>query len=232
MNLEFKANLTFVKITKWLTILMILIIPLQVIIFMIEPMPETALGWLELMRDKPILGLMHLDVLYIVNNTFLIFMYFTLYITLKKDKASLLNIALITGIIGAILYYTSNRSIEMLLLSNKYFASQDMLLKSSLLATVESYLDIWKGTAFNVYYVLSAVSLILFSIIMLKDSFYTKATGIIGLISGILMSVPSSIGMIGMVMALLSLIPWIVFCVLIVIRLFRLDKENLLALEN
>ncbi|MDT8337266.1 MAG: hypothetical protein RQ856_05505 [Candidatus Izemoplasmatales bacterium] len=223
MNLELKANLHLVRITKWLTILMILIIPIQVIIFLIEPMPDTALGWLELMRDKPLLGLMHLDVLYIVNNTFLIFLYFTIYITLKKEKSSLLNIALITGVIGAVLYYTSNRSIEMLMLSDKFFASNDMLLKTSYLATAESYLDIWKGTAFNVYYVLSAVSLILFSIVMLKDSFYTKATGIIGLISGILMSVPSSVGMIGMIMALLSLIPWVMFCVLIVIRLFKLE---------
>jgi len=225
MNLELSQNKGFVSITKWLVILMIVIIPIQIAIFIIEPMPESSLGWLELMRDNPLLGLLHLDVLYIVNNTFLIFLYFTLYITLKKVKSSMLNIALITGMVGAVLYYTSNSSIEMLMLSKNYFLTTDETIKLSMLSTAQSYLDIWKGTAFNVYYVLSAVSLILFSVAILKDKFYTRTTGIIGLVSGILMSVPSSVGMIGMIMALLSLIPWIIFCVLVVKRLFNLEKE-------
>ena len=226
MNLELKSNKSFISITKWLVILMIVIIPIQIAIFIIEPMPESSLGWLELMRDNPLLGLLHLDMLYIVNNTFLIFLYFTLYITLKKDKASMLNIALITGIVGAVLYYTSNNSIEMLMLSKNYFSTTNEVLRTSMLSTAQSYLDIWKGTAFNVYYILSAISLILFSIAILKDKFYTRLTGIIGLVSGILMSVPSSVGMIGMIMALLSLFPWIIFCVLVVKRLFKLEKEE------
>ena len=141
---------------------------------MFVPMPEDALGFITLMHDNPVIGLLHMDLLYILNNTFLIFFYFVLFMTLNPKHKSMLNIALITGIVGAILYYTSNRSVEMLLLSDKYFSTTDPTLRLSYIAIAESYLDIWKGTAFNTYYFLSAISLILFSIEMLKSSFYKK----------------------------------------------------------
>jgi hypothetical protein len=224
MDLSLNGNQKFINITKWMILLMVLIIPIQIIIFIIEPMPETTLLWLELFKENPILGLIHMDFLYIINNTFLIFFYFVLYITLRKENNSLLNIALITGIIGAILYYASNQSIEMLYLANKYFETSDISLQSSYLATAESYLDIWKGTSFNIYYVLSAVSLISFSYVMLKHNFYSKTTAIFGLISGFLMIVPSSFGIVGLVFALLSLIPWVSFSFLVMIRLFMYNK--------
>ncbi|MDD3712803.1 MAG: DUF4386 family protein [Candidatus Izemoplasmatales bacterium] len=228
MDLSLRANNKLISITKWMILLMILIIPIQVTIFLISPMPETPLLWLELFGNNPLLGLLHMDFLYIINNTFLIFFYVVLFITLKKDgDISWLNIALITGIIGAILYYASNRSIEMLYLANRYFETTDITLKTSYLATAEIYLDIWKGTAFNIYYVLSAISLLAFSLIMLKSSFYSRKTAYFGLVSGILMIIPSSVGMIGMISALLSLIPWIGFSFLVMLRLFKLKNEGL-----
>jgi hypothetical protein len=227
MDLSIKASKYFINITKWMILLMILIIPIQVIIFLLIPMPETAIEWLELYKDNPVMGLLHMDFLYIINNTFLIFFYFVLFITLKKDKDnSWVNIALITGIIGAILYYVSNRSIEMLYLTNHYYETTDTLIRQSYLANVEIYLDVWKGTAFNIYYVLSAVSLLTFSFIMLKNTFYSRTTAIFGLVSGVLMIVPSSVGMIGMVSALLSLIPWVGFSFLVMKRLFKLKNEE------
>ena len=226
VDLTMNSNQSFIRLTKWLTILMILIIPIQVMIFMFVPMPEDALGFITLMHDNPVMGLLHMDLLYILNNTFLIFFYFLLFMTLNPKNKTMLNIALITGIVGAILYYTSNRSVEMLLLSDKYFSTTDPTLRLSYIAIAESYLDIWKGTAFNTYYVLSAISLILFSIEMLKSSFYKRSTGIIGLISGILMVVPSGFGLVGLIMSLLSLIPWIIFSLMVVIRLSQMETAN------
>jgi hypothetical protein len=226
VDLTMNSNQSFIRLTKWLTILMILIIPIQVMIFMFVPMPEDALGFITLMHDNPVMGLLHMDLLYILNNTFLIFFYFLLFMTLNPKNKTMLNIALITGIVGAILYYTSNRSVEMLLLSDKYFSTTDPTLRLSYIAIAESYLDIWKGTAFNTYYVLSAISLILFSIEMLKSSFYKRSTGIIGLISGILMVVPSGFGLVGLIMSLLSLIPWIIFSLMVVIRLSHMETVN------
>lgn len=227
MDLQLKSNYNLLHITKWMILAMILIIPIQIAIFMIIPMPESTLQWLELFKEHPLMGMLHMDILYILNNTFLVFFYVVLYITLKNEDNSLLNISLLTGIIGAILYYTSNRSIEMLYLSHRFFEIDDSALQTSYLATAESYLDIWKGTSFNIYYVLSAISLILFSIVMLKHSFYSKATSISGLISGFLMIIPSSVGTIGLIFSLLSLIPWIIFSILVFIRLAKVKRKEI-----
>lgn len=225
MSLNLHANRTLIRVTQWMILAMILIIPVQIIIFMVIPMPETAVDWMILLHEQPLEGILHLDVLYIINNTFLIFFYFVLYITLKKDDASWLNIALITGIVGAILYYVSNRSIELLYLSNRYHLTSDASQQLAYIAIAENHLDIWKGTAFNIYYVLSAISLLIFSVIMIKDTFYSKKTAIFGLISGILMIIPSSVGTLGMIFALLSLIPWIAFSYLVMMRLMKWTKD-------
>lgn len=226
MELSIKSNQKFIQMTKWLIVMMVLIIPIQVTIFIISPMPENGLGFITLMRDNPIMGLLHMDLLYIVNNTLLIFFYIVLYMTLKDKSNSLLNIALITGLVGAVLYYTSNRSVEMLLLSQRYYQTDNVSLQMIYVGMAEGYLDIWKGTSFNTYYFLSAISLILFSVVMMKSTVYTKKTGIIGLISGILMTVPSGFGMVGLLMSLLSLIPWVIFSVLVVIRLNQFEKRT------
>lgn len=226
MDLSIQSNKALIQCTKCMIILMVLIIPIQVMIFMFSPMPEDGLGFLTLMNNTPLLGLLHMDLLYLFNNTFLIFFYIVLYITLKEKHTALLNIALITGIVGAILYYTSNRSVEMLLLAEKFYSAEDISIKMVYIGIANSYLDIWKGTAFNTYYVLSAISLILFSIVMIKSDVYSKKTGIIGLISGLLMIVPSGFGMVGLIMSLLSLIPWILFSILVVIRLHQYTTYN------
>ena len=227
MDISLKSNELFLKITKWMIICMILIIPIQVIIFMVIPMPEDGLGFLTMMRDHPFLGLLHMDLLYIINNTFLLFFYYALYITLKGKHTSLLNIALITGIVGAIIYYTTNRSVEMLLLSQKYFNTSDQARRLIYVGISESYLDIWKGTGFNTYYFLSAISLILFSVVMIKTDVYSKKTGVIGLISGLLMTIPSGFDMIGLLMSLLSLVPRVIFSILVVKRLHKGLEINL-----
>ncbi|MBN2697131.1 MAG: hypothetical protein JXR38_06270 [Bacilli bacterium] len=216
----------FLRFTSILVFTMVGIIFVQVAIFFIEPMPETAQGWLTLLHERPFLGLLHQDLLYLVNNTILIFMYFALYFTLGKKRESLLLIALIVGLAGALLYYTSNRAIEMYYLSQRYFSTSDPFVRSTYLALAESYLDIWTGTAFTVYYFLSGISLLIFSFVMLRSDVYSRTTAISGLVSGILMSVPSSFGMVGMIMALLSLVPWIVFSIMVAIRLHEAGRQE------
>jgi len=223
MDLQINTHKVFLKITKWMIIAMIIIIPIQIALFFFIPMPVDSLDFLILFHDNPLLGLLHMDLLYILNNTFLIFFYFALYITLNHKQKSMLNFALITGIVGTILYYASNRSVEMLLLSERYFSTSNETLKLSYLAIADSYIDLWSGTAFNIYYILNAISLILFSLVIMKSDFYTKTTGIIGLISGILMTIPSGFGIVGLTMSLLSLIPWIIFSILIAIRLHKIN---------
>jgi hypothetical protein len=93
-----------------------------------------------------------------------------------------------------------------------------------LLGAGAALLAVYKGTAFNVYYVLNAITLLIFAIVMLRSDIFSKTTAIIGIISGVLMSIPSTAGAIGLVFSLGSLIPWAIFLVLISRKFFKLSQ--------
>jgi hypothetical protein len=84
-----------------------------------------------------------------------------------------------------------------------------------LLGAWQAMLATYKGTAFDVYYVLSAIALLLFAGVMLKSRIFPKATAYAGLLAGVLMVVPSTAGTLGTMFALAALLPWMAFCVLV-----------------
>jgi len=66
----------------------------------------------------------------------------------------------------------------------------------------------WQGTAFDAYYVLNGVTLILVAAVMLRSPTFGRKTAVVGLTAGVLMVVPSTAGPLGLVCSLLSLVPW------------------------
>lgn len=61
-------------------------------------------------------------------------------------------------------------------------------------------------------------------IVMLRSTIFSKATAYVGIVTGVLMSVPSTAATIGPYFALLSLLPFAVWCILIARRLFGLGQ--------
>lgn len=81
----------------------------------------------------------------------------------------------------------------------------------------------YTGTIFNVYYVLNAICLLLFSYALIKSPRFKKSLGLwMGFSSGILMIVA---GTIGMTFSLLSLIPWVVFIALLRINYKKVCQQ-------
>lgn len=202
------------RATMMLSILMLLLIPLQLVLFIASPPPETVEGFFLLFQDSWILGLMSLDFLYLLNSVILIFIYLSLFFRLYSEAPSLSSSALAMGLVGIACYFPSNPAFEMLTLSGKYAAASADV-QSQLLAAGETLMAGYTGTAFIVYYVLNAVVLILYSWAMLKSSRFKRNIGIFGMASGIFMLVPSSAGTVGMIFSLVSLLPWIVFLILL-----------------
>jgi hypothetical protein len=207
-------------------IIIVLLIPLQITIFAVFPPPADPLGFYELFHQHWLLGLLSLDLLYIINNIIIIFVYLGLFAALRKTNFALMLIALVVGLIGIAAYFASTVAFEMLSLSNQYFQASTFELKEQLLAAGQAMLVRYKGTSFDVYYVMNAVTLLIVSRVMFQDKTFSRSTAIWGLISGILMIIPSTAGTIGLIFSLLSLIPWIVFSIMIAKRLFNLSTYN------
>jgi hypothetical protein len=209
------------RISGIAAIVMLILIPVQIAVYTIWPMPGSVAEWFKLFQNSPLLGLLHLDVLYILNNTIVAIMYLAFYMSLRRKNEALLLLALLTGLLATAAYYSSNPAFEMLSLSREFAAgSAD---KTALLAAGQVMIAQWKGTAFDIYYILSAVCLIIMAGAMFKSAIYGKTMAAIGLSSGILMLIPSTAGTLGVFFSLASLVPWFVFSVLAAIKHLKLS---------
>jgi hypothetical protein len=214
------------KIGGWAAIAMLVLIPIHILVFVISPPPATVEGYFALFQKNWLLGLLSLDLIYILNNILLSLIYLALYQALKQTNAALMSVALMLGLLGIAAYFASNPAFEMLSLSRQYAAAADATQQTILLAAGQSQLASFAGTAFDVYYVLNGVALLLLAWVMLHSPLFSKAAAWWGLASGILMTIPSTAGMLGMVFALASLAPWMVFLVLVTRRLWVMGRTD------
>lgn len=214
MNHKTDDKKTFLKWVKSACILMLILIPTQIVLFILYPPSTDVKTIFNQFHNNWLIGLIQFDFIYIINNILLILIYLYLFdITYKRYKyGSLAAISL--GFVGIASYFSSNPTFELMALSQKFF-TQLPESGSLYLAAGETLLVGYTGTSFNVYYVLGAISLLMFSIFLLKLPNVKKSIGVFGLISGIFMSVPSSAGLIGLIFALTSLIPWTIFIFLL-----------------
>jgi hypothetical protein len=202
------------------TIVMLIIMPLQIIVYSIFPMPATVIDWFAMFRDRPLVAFFHSDFFLMVDNILIAVIYLAFYSSLRGKHEGVLRIGIVLGLIGIAAYISSCKTFELLSLSGKYFQAIPDAEKSAVLAAGYAMIASWQGTAFDAYYVLNAIALLAVSFAMLDDSAYGRTTAIIGLVTGVLMIVPSTAGTVGLVFSLLSLIPWYVFAIRFA-RVFR-----------
>lgn len=222
----FKINFQPLYRIAWCSALtMLILILIQIIVYVIAPPPDTVKGFFELYQRNPFLGLLSLDFLYLFNNILTVVIYLTLFVLLHQEKPVTVLLALILGLIGIACYYPSNPAFEMLTLSNQYFQAlpeQQIIYLSAGEALMAGY----TGTAFDVYYVLSTICLLLLAYALVKSPKFKKSVGLWGLASGFFMIIPSSAGVLGMIFSLLSLIPWVVFIILLMGNFKKLATDT------
>jgi len=231
-NLVDKNDSTF--ISEWKTIFkiggiatwfIIALIPIQMFFLIAFPPPKTVTGFFTLFQNNWFLGLTSLDLFYLLTNILMIPMYLALFFALYKTNKSLMIIAIIIGFIGISALFASNTSFEFLSLSKQYNAATSDAEKSIFLSAGQAMLSTYKGTAFDVYYVLNAITLLILSFVMLKCDTFSKTTAYIGALTGILMIIPTTAGIIGLSFGIASLIPWTIFSILIAKIFFKLSRD-------
>ncbi len=226
MNQGIKINFQpLYRVAQFLALTMLILIPLQIVIYVIAPPPGTVKGFFELYQQNPFLGLLSLDFLYLFNNMIIVIIYLALFVLLYREKPVTVLLALILGLIGIACYYPSNPAFEMLTLSNQYFQALPEQ-QTIYLAAGEALMAGYTGTTFDVYYVLSTICLLLFAYALIKSHKFKKSVGLWGLASGFFMIVPSSAGVLGMIFSLLSLIPWVVFVALLMINFRKFAADT------
>lgn len=199
-------------------------IPVQAFVFIAWPWPSNALESFTLLQSNKLIGLLNLDLLYVVDNALLILVFIALYIALRRTSESFAAIATALGLAGVVALFASNTAFEMLYLSDGYAAATTEAERSMFLAAGQAMLATYSGTTYQVSYVLGSISGIILSAVMLRSSAFGKVTGYVGIFSfafGLGLYVPE----IGTYLALISVIPFLaIWYILVAIKLFRLGR--------
>ncbi len=219
----------YLRILGFLSIGLFAIIPFQAAIFFISPPPPTVIQYFDLFQKNIFLGFLDLDLSLTVDNLLFVLVYVGLYFLLKERNRVLVTLGLIFSIVSVTLYVISREALfSMLNLSNQYSIATSETERTTLETIGQTMLTIYNGTCFNVSYFLGGVTIILFSIAMLKSDLFTKVTGWLGLIMGILMLVPPTFGKFGFILSFLSIIPIMPWLILMALNFFKLGKQNII----
>jgi len=123
------------KIAGLATIMIVILILVQIFIFGMYPPPSSPKEYFELFNENWILGLLSLDLLYIVNNTLIIFVYLGLFAALKRTSTEYMTIALAIGFIGIATYYSTTIIFEMKALSQQYMEATSTEIKEQIISS-------------------------------------------------------------------------------------------------
>jgi Domain of unknown function (DUF4386) len=204
------------RIGGYAAVFMFLLIPIQIIIFIASPPPQTVLDYFALFQHNRLLGLLDLDLLLIVDNLLSIPLYLALYIALRRKNESWMLIATSLGILSIILYLVSREAtFSMLALSNQYAVATTEAQRQILQAAGQVLLISYNGTVFNISYILGAAALI-----MLQNDLFSKATAYLGLAANIIafgLYIPS----IGVYISIFSVLFLWIWDLLVALRLLR-----------
>jgi Domain of unknown function (DUF4386) len=196
------------------------LIPIQAAIYVLWPPPTTVLGYFSVFQNNMVLGLLDLDLLLIVDQVLIVLVVLGLYIALRNANQSVMLVALAFGMIGALLFIVSREAtFSMMWLSQQYAGSTSDADRAALTAAGQTLLTVYNGTAFSVGYFLSGLAMLLISTVMLRSAIFSRATGVAGVLAGVMGLVPASFGTVGFALSFVSLVPMLVWLILLGRRL-------------
>lgn len=209
------------KIGGGAALLSLVYFPIQIIVFLVNPPPDSVLGWFRLFQNNPIIGLLDLDLLLIVDQVLAILIFLALYAALRRAQESLMAISLALGLVSIVLFIASNPAFAMLSLSNQYAAATTEAQRAVFLAAGETMLVTWQGSAFQVSYVLGSIAVIILSAVMLRSELFSKATAYLGVLANVI-ALGLYVPVIGIYISIFSVVFLWVWYLLIARRLFQL----------
>ena len=190
-----------------------LLIPLQVVAFIVWPPPTGSVAeWFELFRETPLIGLISFDLVILIEEVLLIPIVLALYIVLRRSSPSLALMAAGMWLVSVALFVGSNTGFEMLALSNGYAEAASEAERGTYLAAGQAMLSAYmeQGSSFVVGYVLASLGGVLVGIAMLGSTVFPRIAAwaaIAANVLGFALFLPG-IGVLLSIVSVVILIPW------------------------
>lgn len=207
-----------------LTIL--LLMPIQLVIYAMVPPPSNALGFFQLFRSDVLSGLLSLDLLYMVSVTLAAIVMLAVCAALFRTDRSLIAVAMFLITIATATYFASTIAFEMWQLSDLFYNAASESQRAAILAVGDGMIATYKGTAYDFSYVVTAIAGIVVAAVMFRSELFGRTIAITGLAMNLLGLVPSTAGSVGMFLAFGSLVPTALWLGLVTRRLFILGHTG------
>jgi hypothetical protein len=195
--------------------------------FIVWPPPADggAAAWFELYRNNPLLGMVSLDLPFIVVDLLMVPVMLALYMALRRSSpaATLVAVALFAVTLAA--YLASNPMVEMLTLSGQYAGASTAAQQTALLGAGEAMLASYEGTAFHLFYIVGQLAGIIIGAVMLRGTLFTKPiayTMIAGNAVGFGLYIPT----VGLALSVFSGVVLLAWMILLGRRLLRLGAAS------
>ena len=200
----------------------------------LSELPQTAVERFAQFQQNTWLGLYNLDLLNTVNQLISIPVYLALYAALRKTNKPYVLLALIIFLLGTAIFVSNNTALPMLELSRKYDLADEPK-KNLLAAAGEAVLVRGEHGSLGVFFsfLLSTLSVLIFSFVMLQGNMFRKANAYIGILGNVLMLIyvvlvtfaPTAKNM-AMTFAMSGGLLLLAWMVMLTIRLFRLGTSR------
>ncbi len=154
----------------------------------LSTLPNTAVERFVQFQDNWLAGLYNLDCLNMINQIFMIPVYFALFMAHSRTASTYALLALIVFLVGTTIMVTGNTSLTMLVLSHKYAAATSETQKMLYAAAGEAMLAKGSHGSMSVFlgFALPNIAGIIMSLVMLKGKVFGKITAYTGIAGSIL----------------------------------------------
>lgn len=146
---------------------------------------ETVRDWFVLLQNNWFLGLRNLGLLNIVMTLLGVPMYLALYAAHHKNDPSLAGLALALSMLGAAVFFATNRAFPMLDLSHQYAAASTEAERALLAAAGQALLSVGQSHTPGTFlaFLLSEIAGILTSVVMLRGRLFSALTAWAGILA-------------------------------------------------
>lgn len=202
------------------------LVVIQAPILILNPIPTTIAGHFAQLQSNKLIGLIDLDLVFLVSEVLSLFVLLGIYAALRRSRPVLTATALALAIGSLMLYLAVNPTFSLLYLSDQYAAATTAAQKAAFLAAGDALWANYQGTAFAMTFILGGLSTLIMSIVMLRTGIFGRWTAYVGLVVGATMLVPPlpALGTFALIVAYASLLPLVVWELLVAYRLYRLAR--------
>ncbi len=221
------------KVGGTAALLSIVFFPIQIIVCLMSPPPDTVIGWFTLFQNNRLVGLLDLDLLLMVDQVLAILIFLALYVALRRANESFMAMAFAIALVSAALFIASNPAFAMLSLSDQYAAAGTQAQRAMFLAAGQAVLVTWQGSAFQASYLLGSIASIIISVVMLQDPnrVFGKSTAYLGILANVI-ALGLYVPKIGVYISIFSVVFLWIWYILIARRLFQLGHGVLREAAN